>query len=457
MQPTLITGIGIWSCIGENRQIVEQSLRAGRSGIGTDYRRTEYGYQSPLTGVVPEPDLSHEPLHNSQRRCLAEQSAYAYFAVKEAIAQAGLTPEQLRHAALIVSNDSCAAAASETEEVMALHHDSRRLGGFHVFKSLNSTTSMSLASIFGIGGLSLSLSAACAGGGHAIGLAHFLINAGVIDTAIVVGAQEVGLHSYTAFDALGVFSKNVENPSGASRPFDVHRDGLVPSGGAACVILESRASFSFRLPQVDSPCALAAVVGYGFSTSPNVVSPSSESILAAMKMAMGCHHSSVAAHLSTIFPHATSTRDGDRAEAEAITSLLQSVPDNPLSIYACLGNQLVDPHASYSMNPSEIDGVSSCGGGFIKKPLVIPTKALTGHECWMAGVSQIVYAIIQSQGGFATPHPNLSEKDLTASSLHIPTDLQQYDHTLFLCNAFGFGGTNSSLLLAAPSMIPSLE
>ena len=444
MQPTIITGIGIYSCIGQNCQEVTASLHEGRSGIGVDPRRTELGYQSPLTGLVPFPDLSKEPLRNAQRRCMAEQTAYAYCAVKEAIAQAKLTPDDLSHAALIVSNDSCAASGAETEAIMAEYHDSRRLGGFQVFKNLNSTTSMSLASIFGIGGLSLSLSAACAGGGHAIGIAHSLISAGVIDMAIVVGAQEVGPRAYAAFDALGVFSRNVTRPAEASRPFDTQRDGLVPSGGAACVILESRAHLSCRRSvccdaiATHSLSPLASIFGYGFSTSPNIVTPSAESILAAMMMALGCHAQHVAAYLTTIFPHATSTRDGDRAEAEAVSDLLASVPDDILPIQSAIGSDIMPGLKKTS-------------------PLVVPTKALTGHECWMSGVSQVVYALIQQQGGFAAPHPYLYEKDVAAASLNIPVVAKDYEHRLFLCNAFGFGGTNASLLIAAPSIIPPLD
>ena len=175
-QRVVITGMGIWSCIGEDVKAVEQSLRLGRSGIGADPRRTEYGYQSPLTGIVPVPDLSHEGLRRSQRMCLSEAGRYAYMAMKQALEQAPITD---RHrVGLIVSNDSTACELAEVEDIMRLHHDSRRLGAGAVFRSLNSTVSMALASIFGIGGISLTVSAACAGGGHAVGLALSLIRSG---------------------------------------------------------------------------------------------------------------------------------------------------------------------------------------------------------------------------------------------------------------------------------------
>ena len=407
MRRTVITGIGIWSCIGQSIQEVEQSLRLGKSGIGIDPERTAYGYQSPLTGIVPRPDIKAQGLRRSQRITLSEPGEYGYMAMKEALAMAPVS--DLYRCGLIVSNDSTAGALAETEAIMAEYHDSRRLGAGMVFRTLNSSVSMSLASIFGIGGLTLSVSAACAGGGHAIGLAHSLIQSGQLDCCIVVGAQEVGLHAYTSFDALGLFSKRTDNPAAASRPFDTERDGLVPSGGAACVILETagHAAMGNRKP-------LATVDGYGFSTSPDLVSPSADAIYQSMTAALSAatvpSGSPLGPGISAIMAHATSTPDGDRAEAEAIHRF-------------CLDN-----------------GISH--------PFVISTKALTGHECWMSGVSQIVYALIQMQGGFVAPNINLRTIDPAAATLRIPTAPTVTTLTTVLCNAFGFGGTNSSLVIS---------
>ena len=407
MRRTVITGIGIWSCIGQSVQEVEQSLRLGKSGIGIDPERTAYGYQSPLTGIVPRPDIKAQGLRRSQRITLSEPGEYGYMAMKEALAMAPVS--DLYRCGLIVSNDSTAGALAETEAIMAEYHDSRRLGAGMVFRTLNSSVSMSLASIFGIGGLTLSVSAACAGGGHAIGLAHSLIQSGQLDCCIVVGAQEVGLHAYTSFDALGLFSKRTDNPAAASRPFDTERDGLVPSGGAACVILETagHAAMGNRKP-------LATVDGYGFSTSPDLVSPSADAIYQSMAAALSAatvpSGSPLGPGISAIMAHATSTPDGDRAEAEAIHRF-------------CLDKGL-------------------------SLPFVISTKALTGHECWMSGVSQIVYALIQMQGGFIAPNINLRTIDPAAATLRIPTAPTVTTLTTVLCNAFGFGGTNSSLVIS---------
>ena len=407
MRRTVITGMGIWSCIGQSVQEVAQSLRLGKSGIGIDPERTAYGYQSSLTGIVPRPDIKAQGLRRSQRITLSEPGEYGYMAMKEALAMAPVS--DLYRCGLIVSNDSTAGALAETEAIMAEYHDSRRLGAGMVFRTLNSSVSMSLASIFGIGGLTLSVSAACAGGGHAIGLAHSLIQSGQLDCCIVVGAQEVGLHAYTSFDALGLFSKRTDNPAAASRPFDTERDGLVPSGGAACVILETagHAAMGNRKP-------LATVDGYGFSTSPDLVSPSADAIYQSMTAALSAatvpSGSPLGPGISAIMAHATSTPDGDRAEAEAIHRF-------------CLDNGL-------------------------SHPFVISTKALTGHECWMSGVSQIVYALIQMQGGFIAPNINLRTIDPAAAMLRIPTAPTVTTLTTVLCNAFGFGGTNSSLVIS---------
>lgn len=407
MRRTVITGMGIWSCIGQSVQEVAQSLRLGKSGIGIDPERTAYGYQSPLTGIVPRPDIKAQGLRRSQRITLSEPGEYGYMAMKEALAMAPVA--DLYRCGLIVSNDSTAGALAETEAIMAEYHDSRRLGAGMVFRTLNSSVSMSLASIFGIGGLSFTVSAACAGGGHAIGLAHSLIQSGQLDCCIVVGAQEVGLHAYTSFDALGIFSHRTDNPTAASRPFDRDRDGLVPSGGAACVILETaaHAAMGNRKP-------LATVNGYGFTTSPDLATPSADAIyrsmLAALSAATVPSGSPLGPGISAIMAHATSTPDGDRAEAEAIHRF-------------CLDKGL-------------------------SHPFVISTKALTGHECWMSGVSQIVYALIQMQGGFIAPNINLRTIDPAAATLRIPTVPTVTTLTTVLCNAFGFGGTNSSLVIS---------
>lgn len=415
---TFIAGMGIWSCIGTSIPEVTQSLREGKSGIGHIKERADYGYQSTLSGIVPQvPDSLISDLTRSKRICMGEPARYAYMAVLQAIKQAQLT--DLHNVALIVSNDSTAGAAAETEALMQERHDTRYLGAGKVFQSLNSTVSMNLASIFHLDGLSLTLSAACAGGGHAIGLAHSLIQSKQIDCAIVVGAQEVGLHAYTSFDAIGVFSRE------ASRPFDKNRSGLVPSGGAAALILESDEHFRNRMATeggVTTP--LASILGYGFSTSPSIATPNAESILASMTMALNNaerHEYQVlpAFSLGMISAHATGTKDGDRAEAEAISTFIANIKRGY--------------HEPYVKDVA---------------PWISSTKALTGHECWMSGVSQMVYTLIQMHNRFVAPNPNLTDPDDACSTLRIARETTPwYIASHALLNAFGFGGTNSSIVI----------
>lgn len=435
---TFITGMGIWSCIGTSIPEVTKSLREGKSGIGHIKERADYGYQSTLSGIVPQvPDSLISDLPRSKRICMGEPARYAYMAVLQAIKQAQLT--DLHNVALIVSNDSTAEAAAETEALMQERHDTRYLGAGKVFQSLNSTVSMNLASIFQLNGLSLTLSAACAGGGHAIGIAHSLIQSGQIDCAIVVGAQEVGLHAYTSFDAIGVFSRE------ASRPFDKNRSGLVPSGGAAALILESDEHFRNRMaiateggvttpshsatvssgsPYGSDPSPLASILGYGFSTSPSIATPNAESILASMTMALNNaerHEYQVlpAFSLGMISAHATGTKDGDRAEAEAISTFITSSKRGY--------------HESYVKDVA---------------PWISSTKALTGHECWMSGVSQMVYTLIQMHNRFVAPNPNLTDPDDACSTLRIARETTPWHiESHALLNAFGFGGTNSSIVI----------
>lgn len=421
---TLITGMGIWSCIGTSLPEVTINLREGNSGIGHIQERADYGYQSTLSGIVPpvlDSLISDLPRHI--RICMGEPARYAYMAVLQAIKQSQLA--DLHNVALIVSNDSTAGSAAETEAIMHERHDTRYLGAGKVFQSLNSTVSMNLASILHLNGLSLTLSAACAGGGHAIGIAHSLIQSGQIDCAIVVGAQEVGLHAYTSFDAIGVFSRE------ASRPFDKNRSGLVPSGGAAALILESDKHFSNRMANVPSasqevsePTPIASILGYGFSTSPSIATPDKDSILASMTMALDNaerHEYQVlpAFSLGMISAHATGTMDGDRAEADAITTFIE--------------NSKRGYHEPYVKDVA---------------PWISSTKALTGHECWMSGVSQMVYTLIQMHNHFVAPNPNLTQPDECCSTLRMAREATPWhiaSHALL--NAFGFGGTNSSIVI----------
>lgn len=427
-----VTGMGIWSCIGKNLRDVSNSLRWGISGIAHRTDWANAGYQSDISGIVPpvdyrtwENEKKEHNIPNSVERCMTQQATWAYFAVKQAISQANLSDKDLSECALIVSSDSNAEEYYNVHDKMQRYEDTKLLGASSVFRTLNSNVSMVLANIFRISGLSLSLSAACAGGGHAVGLAMMLIESRMAERCIVVGAQECGTYSYTAFDALGIFSTRKDNVSRASRPFDRDRDGLVPSGGAAALVLErvrydvaSRQTAVIRNDGKVKWCipALAFVEGYGFSTSPSMFTPTSEGYFLAMKNAI--YNARITCDMiDLVMAHATATIVGDNAEAEAINYL-----------YDWIAEHYTDADA-------------------IRLPWVVATKSLTGHECWMSGVSQVVYTILQMQGGFLSPNRSLETPSPSAASLHIPRTPQKQVVNTALLNSFGFGGTNASLII----------
>ena len=243
-----ITGLGIHSCLGEDIPSFAKALHDGKCGLYHDTYREKIGYQSCLCGAVPQVAFKYtDCLSRAQRQCFSLPTYYALSAVRQALEEAKVSDDFLKdhHVSLIVSNDSTADAMMDIGTKMQRTNDTRCLGAGAVFRSLNSTASMNLASLLGIHGLSLTVSAACAGGGHAIGLAQMLLNSHQTEMVIVVGMQEAGPSSMQSFDALGVFATD------AVRPFDKHRSGLAPSGGAACVILESEYFYRMRKEDED--------------------------------------------------------------------------------------------------------------------------------------------------------------------------------------------------------------
>ena len=354
--------------------------------------------------------------------------------------------------ALIVSCDSTCEPQAITHDQMSVHHRTAALGPHRVFQSLNSTVSMTLAEILHFSGLTLTVSAACAGGGHAVGLAHSLIHSGIISSALVIGAQENGLHAYTAFDALGIFAQPHDNipTQYLSRPFSTDHCGLVPSGGAAAVLLSASPTLPTPPTSPTSPYTplhtptsptlptspLATILGYGFSTSPNIITPSTPSIISSITAAARQYLPFV----THIIPHATATIDGDLAEAAALANLFPPTPT--YKTYTPL-------HTPTPPNKS--------------LPYLLPLKSLTGHECWMSGVSQLVYTLIMKKHNFLAPNPCLTAPLPSISHLPIPTEKGLPFHPsatvpgdfvagqispLILLNSFGFGGTNATLLIS---------
>ena len=262
----VITGMGIWSCLGKNVDEVKKSLKEGRSGIGIDPDRTAYGYRSSLTGIVERPKLKGV-LDRRIRVGLSEEAEYAYMASKEAFDMSKIDEEYLKNneVGVIFGNDSSAKPVIEAANIMAEKHDSALLGSGLIFQSMNSTVNMNLSTIFHLRGVNFTVSAACASGSHSIGLGYLLIKQGLQDMVLCGGAQETNYYSMATFDALSAFSVRMDEPTKASRPFDRDRDGLIPSGGAAALVLEDYESAKARGARI-----YAELVGFGESLTGRV-------------------------------------------------------------------------------------------------------------------------------------------------------------------------------------------
>lgn len=398
----VITGIGIWSCIGTNTEAVLASLRAGRSGIGIDEARKEMGFQSPLTGIVERPQLKGL-LDRRMRVGLPEEGEYAYMASREAFAMAGIAEEYLtaNECGCIFGNDSTAGATIAAAKLMDEKKDTTLLGSGWIFQAMNSTVTMNLSTIFRLRGVNFTVSAACASGSHAIGLGYMMIKQGLQDLILCGGAQEVNAYSMGTFDALSAFSSRTDEPTKASRPFDRDRDGLIPSGGAAALVLEEYEHAVARGANI-----LCEVTGYGFSGNGGGISqPSDVGSEIAMQRALRDAAIEPAA-VDYINAHATSTPQGDMFEAMALARLFKG----------------------------EHVWISS-------------TKSMTGHECWMAGASEIVYSILMLQNNFVAPNINFENPDEYSAKLHIAAKHVDTELRTILSNSFGFGGTNSALII----------
>lgn len=397
----VVTGIGIWSCLGTDIEQVSEALKAGRSGIVLDQARLDYGYQSGLVGKVQRPKLKGL-LDRRIRVGMPEEAEYAFMASKQAFEQAGIDEayRDSHEIGIIFGNDSTAQPVIEAAEIMKEKHDSALLGSGYIFQSMNSTVTMNLSTIFKIKGVNFSVSAACASGSHSIGLGYMLIKQGLQNMVLAGGAQEVNIYSMATFDALNAFSKRHEAPERASRPFDRDRDGLVPSGGAAALILEDYDHAVARGATI-----LAEVVGYGFSSNGGGISqPDDQGCAIAMQRALddaGIKPEQV----DYVNAHATSTPQGDKFEAIALTKLFGPC-NTPIS----------------------------------------STKSMTGHECWMAGASEAVYSIIMMLKGFLAPNINLENPSPEAESLNLLRNAQECEVRTVLSNSFGFGGTNCALV-----------
>lgn len=397
----VITGMGIYSCIGTSLEEVKESLYHGKSGIVLVDERKEFGFRSGLTGVVPKPDLKNL-LSRRQRVSMGEESEYAYLATLDALKNANIDQDFLdqNEVGILYGNDSVSKAVVESIDIAREKKDTTLMGSGAIFKSMNSTVTMNLSTIFKLRGINLTISAACASGSHSLGLAYMMIKNGFQDIIICGGAQETNKYSMASFDALGVFSTRESEPAKASRPFDLNRDGLIPSGGAATLIVESLESAQKRGATI-----LGEIVGYGFSSNgAHISTPNVEGPALAMNRALKQSGLDIK-DIDYINAHATSTPIGDANEAKAIHEIFGSeVP------------------------------VSS-------------TKSMTGHECWMAGASEVIYSILMMQNDFVAPNINLENPDEDAQKINLISETKNQKIDVFLSNSFGFGGTNSALIV----------
>ena len=402
MRKVVITGMGIWSCLGTSIEEVKNSLYNGKSGIGIDQDRLDYGFRSGLTGIVQRPQLKGL-LDRRTRMGLSEEAEYAFMASKDAFAMAGIDDQYLldNEVGVIFGNDSSASAVVESDRIMRERHDSAMIGSGLIFQGMNSTVNMNMNTIFHLRGINFTVSSACASGSHSIGLSYLLIKQGLQDVILCGGAQEVNKYSMSSFDALNAFSVRMDEPTKASRPFDRDRDGLIPSGGAAALVLEDYDHAVARGATI-----IAEVCGYGFSSNGGGISePSDEGSFIAMSRAM--KDAGVKAEdIDYINAHATSTHQGDMYEAIALDRLFHG-----------------------------------------QRALISSTKSMTGHECWMAGASEIVYSVIMMQNNFVAPNVNFENPDEHSERLNLATKTVDMEVHTVLSNSFGFGGTNSALVI----------
>lgn len=402
MNRVVITGMGIYSTIGENLDEVRDSLYTGKSGIVFDPERVEYGFRSKLTGALQRPNLKGI-LTRRQRIGLPEQGEYAYLATIEALKNAKMDQDYIDKniVGIMFGNDSSSTAVMEATDLIRQKRNTMLIGSGSIFKSMNSTITMNLSVILKLKGINFTVSAACASGSHSIGLGYLFIKQGLQDTIICGGAQEVNALSMGSFDALNAFSIRNDEPTKASRPFDRDRDGLIPSGGGATIILESYESAKRRGAPI-----IGEILGYGFSSNgehlsmPNIEGPR-QSLEMALKQAK--IHSKSIDYLNA---HATSTPIGDANEAQAIYTVF---------------------------NKGRVP-ISS-------------TKSMTGHEMWMGGTSEVIYSMLMAQNSFIAPNINFENPDEHSAKLNIISKTTEARIDTFLSNSFGFGGTNSSLVV----------
>ena len=400
MRRVVVTGMGMVSCLGNLPMTVARSLREGCSGIRAMPDYTERGLRSQVAGV-PEIDLE-VAIDRKLRRFMGDAAAYAYVAMRSAIADAGLAIEQVRHPRSGVIAGSGGGSAQWQIETGDLLRSKgvRKVGPYMVPRTMCSTVSATLATAFGILGLSYSIAAACATSGHCIGAAADLIRHGAQDVMFAGGSEEVHWGMTVQFDAMGALSSRYNDvPHAASRPYDSGRDGFVIAGGGGMLVLEEYEHAKARRANIH-----AELVGYGVtSDGADMVAPSGEGAVRCMRMALA----NVGAPVDYLNTHGTATPLGDIVELQAVREVFGAV---------------VPPLSS--------------------------TKALTGHSLGAASVHEAIYSLLMLNGDFVAGSANIDELDPRAEGFPIVRESRPARLTTVMSNSFGFGGTNASLVFA---------
>jgi 3-oxoacyl-[acyl-carrier-protein] synthase-1 len=407
MRRVAVTGMGIVSPLGNDAATVASALREGRSGLRAMPEYAELGLRSQVAGA-PEIDLE-ATVDRKLKRFMGDAAAYAYVSMRDAIADSGLTDAQVRDPRTGVIAGSGGGSPQwqiETGDLLRTK-GVRRVGPYMVPRTMCSTVSASLATAFGIRGVSYSISAACATSAHCIGAAADMIRHGVQDVVVAGGGEELHWGMTSQFDALGALSTRFNHgPERASRPYDADRDGFVIAGGGGMLVLEAYEHAMARGARIH-----AELTGYGVtSDGADMVAPSGEGAVRCMRMALrGLEGQGegvgMVDYLNT---HGTSTPAGDVVELEAVREVF----------------------------------------GMDRVPPLSSTKALTGHSLGAASVHEAIYCLLMLQDGFMAASANIDTLDPRAEGYPIVREVREAPLRAVMSNSFGFGGTNATLVFA---------
>ncbi len=403
MRQVVVTGIGIVSCIGNNKDEVLKSLKDGKSGITHSIEHQELGFRSQVYG---KPTLDPEEyLEKKERRFMGNGAAWNYIAMQQAIEDSGLENNDIinENTGLIMGSGGPSTKALIEAADITREKGPKRVGPFAVPKAMSSTNSATLATPFGIKGINYSISSACATSSHCIGNAYETIQYGKQDIMFAGGGEELNWALSVLFDAMGAMSsKYNDDPSSSSRAYDNDRDGFVIAGGAGVLVLEEMERAKARGAKI-----YAELVGYGAtSDGHDMVQPSGEGAVRCMKMAM----KGIEEQIDYINPHATSTPVGDTKEIDAIKEVFGS-----------------------------------------KIPPLSATKSLTGHSLGAAGVQEAIYSILMMNNNFICESANIKNIDPLFENIPIVKNkIENVNLGYVLSNSFGFGGTNATLTFKHP-------